>query len=73
LVGAESQFQTFPDFLNLGFQDLLHELSGADRMDLLFHRIQCGGFASLHLAVPTALQLSLHVAQLPPRLAQVSG
>jgi hypothetical protein len=40
-------------------------------MDLLFHRIQRGGFASLHLAVPTALQLSLQVAQLPPRLAQV--
>ena len=56
LAGAEIQFQAFADFLNLGLQDLLHKLSGADRMDLLLHRIQRGGFASLHLAVPTALQ-----------------
>ena len=73
MAGAEIQFQAFADFLNLGLQDLLHELSGADRMDLLFHRIQRGGFASLHLAVPTALQLSLQIAQLLPRLVEVSG
>ena len=69
----ERQFQSFADLLNLGFQDLLHELSGADRMDLLFHRIQGGGFASLHLPFAAALQLGLQVAQLPARLAQVGG
>jgi hypothetical protein len=41
-------------------------------MDLLFHRIQRGGFASLHLPLPTALQVSLQIAQFPPRLAQMS-
>jgi hypothetical protein len=42
-------------------------------MDLLFHRIQGGGFAALHLAIAAALQLRLEIAQLAPRLAQVCG
>jgi hypothetical protein len=69
LIGTECQFQAFAELLNLGFQDLLYELSGADRMDLFFHRIQGGGFAALHLAFAAALQLGLQVAQFPPRLA----
>src|SRR5260370_1427605 len=48
-------------------------VSGADRMDLFSHRIQGGSFASFHLLVPAALQLSLQVAQLPSRLAQMSA
>src|SRR5260370_27593328 len=42
-------------------------------MDLFSHRIQGWGFASFHLLVPAALQLSLQVAQLPSRLAQMSA
>src|SRR5260370_8490190 len=73
LVGAERQFQAFAEWLHFGFEDLVHELSGADRMDLFSHRIQGWGFASFHLLVPAALQLSLQVAQLPSRLAQMSA
>jgi hypothetical protein len=37
-------------------------------MNLLFHRIQRGGFAALYLSLPAALQLGLQVAQFPRAL-----